>query len=109
VNCVHTTKIVNNTVQSKLFSKFTDSRSIYRTVASQHGENPFYKQMFGNNRAWRCWKQQIASLQNKTDAEKAQMISVVDAPDDATRQLTKIDYAFELCSLTLVDEPKSKR
>lgn len=127
VNCVHTTKVMGNTVQAKLFSKFTDSESIFQSVAMTKSKTPLFMKLFGDVRnvtRLGRWQKKIDSLTNKEDAEKAQLISVASAPgdmviyanyymkltfDDVTRKMTRIDYEFELSSLTLVDPPKTKR
>lgn len=127
VNCVHTTKVMGNTVQAKLFSKFTDSDTIFQSVAVSKAKTPLFQRIFGDvrnvNRLGR-WKKKIDALTNKADEEKAQLIVVAGAPgdmviyanyymkltfDDVTRKMTRIDYEFELSSLTLVDPPKTRR
>lgn len=123
VSCIHTTKVIGNTIQATLFSKFTDSDSIFASVAHMRRKDAMYLEMFGDPAEaaaghGKRWKKKIEPMTTKTEEEKAQLIQVAQSPgdilvyanmymkftfDDMTRKITKIDYDFEMTGLSAVD------
>ncbi len=127
VSCVHTTRVVGNTIQATLFTKFTDSEAIFNCVARTKANDPFFNKLMGGNDACGITRKarltkKIEPMTSKTEEEKAQMISVAEANsgdliifsnvylkltfDDSTRKVTRIDYDFELTSLTAAQAAK---
>jgi len=126
VSCVHTTRVVGNTIQATLFTKFTDSEAIFNCVARTKAKDPFFNKLMGDHACGSSRKarltKKIEPMVTKTEEEKAQMIAVAAANsgdliifsnvylkltfDDATRKVTRIDYDFELTSLTVAQAAK---
>lgn len=128
VSCVNTTKVVGNTIMATVFTKYTDSNSIFDCVARTKKGQPMFDMIFGNNnshcdRATRM-SHKIEPITNKTEEEKAQMLVVCAGTadmvvyanyymkftfDDATRKVTHINFDFELTSLTSAQDAALSR
>eukprot|EP01032_Pedospumella_encystans_P019818 gene19818-22527_t len=128
VSCVHNTRVVGNTIQATMFTKFTDSESIFNCVARTKANDPFFNKLMGGpdacvstTRRSRLTKK-IEPMTTRTPEEKAQMIAVASSTaedlvifsnvylkltfDDATRKVTRIDYDFEYTSMTTAQARK---
>lgn len=128
VSCVNTTKVVGNTILATMFTKYTDSNSIFDCVARTKSNDPLFKKIFGDlsvcgDRSKRM-AHKIEPIANKTEEEKAQMLTVAAGPgdmvvyanyylkftfDDTTRKVTHINYDFELTSLTSAQDAAMNR
>lgn len=129
VSCVHTTRVVGNTIQATLFTKFTDSEAIFNCVARTKAKDPFFNRLVGEHacgitRKARLTKK-IEPMTTKTEEEKAQMIALAAGVtgdliifsnvylkltfDDATRKVTRIDYDFEISSLTAAQDAANNK
>lgn len=118
VSCVNTTKVVGNSIMATVFTKYTDSNSIFDCVARTKKGQPMFDKIFGSHpcgdRSQRM-AHKIEPITNKTEEEKAQMLTVCSTAadiviyanyymkftfDDATHKVTHINFDFELTSLT---------
>lgn len=119
VSCVSVTKVVNNSIQAKVFSKFTECDPIFDSVAVMRRNDPTFRLLFGDDtrKSKRIdrWTKKVQAM-NKDEDERAEIIkTVVRSPgnmlvygsyymtftfDDMTRKVNKVEYDFEVTSLT---------
>lgn len=119
VSCVSVTKVVKNTIQTKVFSKFTECDPIFDSVAVMRQHDATFRFLFGDDsrksKRLDRWTKKVGAM-NKDEDEKAEIIStVVRTPgnmlvygsyymtftfDDVTRKVNKLEYDFEVTSLT---------
>lgn len=112
VLCVHTTKVVDNTINARMYFKFTDSQVINRSMALSVSD-PTFHPMFAQQRSARF--RDNMNLVNKSDTEKAALNAIVDSDvdllvygkvdlrlcfEDATKKVTDIDFMCEFTSLS---------
>lgn len=129
VSCVHTTRVVGNTIQATLFTKFTDSEAMFNCVARTKAKDPFFNRLVGENACGTTRKsrltKKIEPITTKSEEEKAEMIAVAANNsgdlvifsnvylkltfDDASRKVTRIDYDFEITSLTVAQDAANNR
>lgn len=108
---VHTTKVVENSIQARMYFKFTDSQIINRSMARRVTDevfNPLFTRprsdMFKDN----------MNLQKKSDAEKNALVAIVDSEVDLvvygkidfrlcfddSKKVTNVDFLCEFTSLS---------
>lgn len=114
VMCVHTTKVVDNTIRSDLFMKFTDNKLIYESAA-RNIKDPLFADMFAHRRS-ENWEKKVAKETKKSEEERQRLLAITGSDDDfvvyanlslvlnfdyMTRKVVKMNYDFELTSLNV--------
>lgn len=118
INCVRATKVVNNTVQAKFFTKFSECDAIFESVGVAKSSDPMFQMFYGHlnkhHKRSERYRPKIDPLLTKTEQEKEQLYTACDAPGDLmvyatmyltltfdhfTRKITQIDYEFEVTSI----------
>mmetsp|Transcript_30256 Transcript_30256/g.60229 ORF Transcript_30256/g.60229 Transcript_30256/m.60229 type:complete len:331 (+) Transcript_30256:70-1062(+) len=114
VLCVHTTKVIDNTINARMYFKFTDSQIINRSVANCVADEPL-STIMAQPRSDR-FKDNM-NLDTKTEAEKAELNAIVDSEVDlivygkvdfklvfdTAKKVTSIDFMCEFTSLGTQD------
>lgn len=117
VSCVSATKVVNNTIQAKVLTKFTECDTIFNSVAMMKKNDPTFRFLFGDYKVSKRedrWNNKVRMM-DKDDEVKEQLMSIVNIPgnllvygsfyltftfDAALRKVTRIDYDFDVTSLS---------
>lgn len=111
VLCVHTTKVVENVINARMYFKFTDSQIINQSMARRLTDETF-NPMFARPRSDR-FKDNM-NLTSKSSAERAAINAIVDSDVDlvvygkvdlrlifdGAKKVTDIDFMCEFTSLS---------
>lgn len=99
VACVHSTKVVENTITATIHAKFTAINTIYDSVARE-SKDPLLRPMFGVHRSASLIRN--ISMEDRPEEEKSKLISCVNSTQD-----NLVLYVRFMCSLT-VDQITNK-
>lgn len=115
VMCVHTTKVVENSIRSDLFMKFTDNKLIYES-AVRNIKDPTFAPMFAHRRSDN-WRRKVDKEADKSEEERQRLHAITSSDSDfvvyanlsftldfdyRTRKVVKMNLDFRLSNINLV-------